>query len=245
MIDIHSHILAGLDDGPQSAEDTAAMLSMAAADGITDIVATPHANVRYSYDRNAVERTIDSLRSECPPNLRIHPGCEFHLNIYNIREAVKDPTRYVINGTQYILVELPAFFNVSAVNSAFSELKAAGMIPIITEPERHAILQRQPELLNTWLDQHCLVQITAQSVLGHFGPTAKDASAELLRSGSVHFVASDAHDREQRPPVLSAACREIRELYGSEVADALFTGNCRKLLEGRQIANDTAPSSQG
>jgi len=235
MIDIHSHILPRIDDGPKNIGETAEMLSLAAADGITDIVATPHANLRYSFDRGAVESMINSVREKLSPGLTIHCGCHFRADLYNVRDAIKNPTRYVIDRTPYLLVGLPQFFNVKALDKILNELKAAGLIPIISNPERHAILQGRPELLNTWIEHRYLVQITAQSILGRFGRSAKRTSTLILESGLAHFVASDAHDPESRPPLLSEAFQAVREKYGIELADAIFTGNARKLLEGRPI----------
>jgi protein-tyrosine phosphatase len=235
MIDVHSHILPALDDGAKTAEESAAMLALSAADGVTDIVATPHANARYSYDRLAIEQMLDTVRGACPPGLTVHCGCDFHLNLENIRDAVKNPWRYVIDETPYILVELPDFFNVSAMDRILSEVVAAGLIPVITHPERHPILQSKPELLNPWVERDCRIQVTAQSILGDFGRTARQAAAGLLNSRLVHFIASDAHDTQRRPPVLSKAREEVRSRYGAALAEALFVENPRKLLEGAHV----------
>jgi protein-tyrosine phosphatase len=242
VIDLHSHIVPGVDDGAKDAEEAAAMLRMAAADGITDIVATPHASPGYAYDRRAVEDLVDGLRRDCPPEITIHCGCDFHLSLENVRDAAKNPWRYVIDETAYMLVEFPEFLTLAAMDGILSDLIATGIVPIITHPERHPILRKEPQLLNTWVYRDCLIQITAQSILGDFGRSAKKSASELLNSGLAHLVASDAHDTRRRPPLLSEAQRQVRRRYGAGFADALFTTNARAVLEGNRVETTTRPA---
>jgi protein-tyrosine phosphatase len=242
VIDLHCHILPGVDDGAKTGEESAAMLQMAANDGITDIVASPHANDQYAYDRDAVQERVAALRAQCPAGLTLHCGCDFHLSHDNIRDAVKNPWRYVIDDTAYILVEFPEFINAPVMDRVLHDLTAAGMIPIITHPERNPVLQRQFDILQAWVERDCLIQITAQSILGDFGRKAKSAASELLRSGLVHIVATDAHDTRRRPPLLSEARREVRKRHGEKFADSLFTANPSKALAGRPITAAAKPA---
>jgi len=243
VIDIHNHFLPGLDDGATDDEVASAMLSMAAGDGITDIVATPHASPRYRYDREAVQEHVRRLQRNCD-GITLHCGCDFHLSLENIRGTLKDPYRHAIDETPYLLVELPEFFHTPAMDRVMDELIAAGIIPIVTHPERHPILRHEPRILRTWVEHDCLVQITAQSILGDFGRTARHSSNELLRAGLVHIVASDAHDTIRRPPLLSEARLHVAKRYGAALAEALFTVNPGKVLAGSRIPAMTKPGGR-
>jgi len=241
VIDIHSHVLPGLDDGARTMEESVAMIHMAAADGTTDIVATPHASPNYAYDRTVVEELAGQLRAQAPPAIRIHCGCDFHLSVENIRDAIINPSKYVIAETTYVLVESPEFIDIRAMDLVLHDLVAAGLIPIITHPERNRVLQKEAGVLRKWADRECLVQITAQSILGEFGRTAKRSAEEMLQHGAVNFVASDAHDTEHRPPILSKAYEKVKKRYGPGMADALFKGNPSQVLEGVPVARTTRP----
>jgi protein-tyrosine phosphatase len=242
VIDLHSHIIPGLDDGAKDAEEAAAMLKMAAADGTTDIVATPHASPRYEYDRPRIEALIEELRRNCPPGLAIHCGCDFHLSLENVRDAAKNAWRYVIDETAYLLVEFPEFLTFAAMDGVLGDLSAAGIVPIITHPERHPTLQKNPEMVEAWVYRDCLVQITAQSILGDFGRSARQSAAELLDSRLVHLVASDAHDTRRRPPLLSEARRHVQKRYGRPFAEALFVANGRAVLQGERVETTPRPA---
>src|SRR6266700_1436516 len=107
MVDIHSHILWGLDDGAETFEESIAMLELAAASGTTDIVATPHANSRYRYQPDVVDQRIVEAAASVSGKLRIHRGCDFHLSFDNVQDAMENPSKYAIKGGSYILVEFP------------------------------------------------------------------------------------------------------------------------------------------
>src|SRR5579884_4373967 len=140
MVDIDSHILPGLDDGSPSLEESVAMVRMAAESGTTDIVGTPHANMQYSFEPALVRQKAAELAAAAP-EIRIHTGCDFHLSIENIQDAILHPRKYTINDTQYLLVEFPDMVTFTTTPQIFEKLRAAGMIPIITHPERNVFLQ--------------------------------------------------------------------------------------------------------
>ena len=235
MVDIHSHILAGLDDGPETLEESREMLRMAADSGTTDIVATPHANLEFAYDPAIVERKVAELRAGAEGFVRIHRGCDFHLYYENVQKALAEPSLYTINGRRYLLVE---FSEVTILNSAgevFERMRDAGITPVITHPERNAMLARDTDQIEEWVEAGCRVQVTAQSLFGRFGRRAKKAAQKLMRRGLVHFIASDAHDTADRPPVLKHAYQHVAQEYGTGWAEALFVTNPRAALEGEFI----------
>jgi protein-tyrosine phosphatase len=236
MVDIHSHILPGLDDGPATLEESVAMLRMAAESGTTDIVATPHADLLYAYDPELVERRIAELTQGAGSAVRIHRGCEFHLYYENIEQLLDQPARYTINGKRYLLVEFSDMMILKSAGEVFGRMRDAGITPVITHPERNALLTRDFGQIRAWVDAGCGVQVTAQSFEGRFGRRAKAASEKLIEQGLVAFVASDGHNATHRPPVLAKAYRLIAGRYGGRCAEALFVTNPRAVLNGDMAA---------
>lgn len=232
MIDIHSHILPGLDDGPHTMEESVAMVRMAAQAGTTDIVATPHANLEFDFDPQRVAVQAGELSAAVGQTIRIHTGCDFHFSYDQIQDAFANPFKYTISGHQYLLVEFPDLLIPKTVDEVLARLLAAGIVPVITHPERNRRLQQQRERLEEWVRVGCLTQVTAQSFFGRFGPAARDFSRELMRRDLVDFIASDAHDCEDRPPRLDDAYNYVARQYGPERATRLLVTNPRAALDG-------------
>lgn len=235
MVDIHSHILPGVDDGSPTLETSVAMLEMAAADGTTDIVATPHANHQYAFQPLVIEDKIRDLTAQMGDRIRIHRGCDLHLSFDNIQDALANPKRYTINHRNYLLVEFSDMLIPRTTGEVFFRMLSAGMVPIITHPERNGLLHTRIEMLQAWVESGCLLQVTALSFLGRFGKQAKTFSDELMRRGLVHIVASDGHDARHRPPTLREACDYVSRTYGSNVAERLFVTNPMATLVGDPI----------
>ncbi len=236
MVDIHTHILPGLDDGARSLGESVAMLGIAAASGTTDIVATPHANLDYSFDPDQITKSIAKLTAAAGPVPRIHRGCDFHLAYENIQDAIENPAKYTINNKNYLLVEFSDLIIFNNTGEIFERLMAGGMVPVITHPERNALLQQRIGKLEEWAVMGVLLQVTALSFLGRFGRRAREFSDELMRRGLVHFVASDAHDTEDRTPDMRGARKYVERHYGNEWAERLFVTNPRRVLTGEPVA---------
>jgi protein-tyrosine phosphatase len=242
MVDIHSHILPGLDDGSKTLGDSVAMLKIAAESGTTDIVASPHANLTYTFDPDTITKKIEELTKAAGPVPRIHRGCDFHLSYDNIQDAIANPAKYTINHKNYLLVEFSDLLIFKNTGEIFDWLVGAGMIPIITHPERNMLLhQRLPEL-KEWVAKGCLLQVTGLSFLGRFGRRAEQFSKTLMREGLVQIVASDAHDPEDRTPDLAGPFEEVASRFGEAWAERLFETNPRCTLTGDPI--DLAPPPQ-
>lgn len=224
-----------MDDGAKTLEDSMAMARMAVACGTRHIVATPHADSQYRYDPKLIEQRLEQVQRLIGPDLRIHRGCDFHLNYENIRLALEKPNCYSINGRGYLLVEFSDTLIMSSTQQIFTELMGAGLVPIVTHPERNPHLVKDIKRLRRWVDSGVFVQITAQSVLGKFGPDAQRCCLELLDSGLAHFVASDAHDTQRRPPRLDLAQNYITQRYGPEYAAILLEQNPGSVIEGRAL----------
>lgn len=236
MVDIHSHILWGMDDGARTIEESEAMLHMAARYGTTDIVATPHADMQYTYAPDLVNQRMAELQGRVGKSIRIHRGCDFHLKIDNIREAIENPAKYSVNGNGWLLVEFSDWMIIPNTEEIFNQLESAGMRIIVTHPERNALLRGKFDRLENWVHSGAYLQITAQSVLGYFGGEARRFSEKLLDNGLVHFVASDAHDLERRMPRLDLAFWALAERYSEEYATALMRTYPMHVVEGSRIA---------
>jgi protein-tyrosine phosphatase len=234
MIDLHSHVLPGLDDGSPSLEESVAMLHLAAQTGVTDLVASPHANPAFRFDPETVERQLDELREFAPPGLRLHYGCDFHLSFDNIQDALAHPARYTIDHGPYLLVEFSDLLIPKTTDEVFTRMLGAGMIPIVTHPERNPLLWRRLDQIARWTSAGCRMQITAQSFLGRFGKEARDVARRLVELGLAHVVASDAHDSQDRPPRLDLAYRHVSKRWGEPVAQRLFLENPRSVLSGEK-----------
>jgi protein-tyrosine phosphatase len=235
MVDVHCHILPGVDDGPDAIEESLAMAESAINDGITHVVATPHCSSEYAFDYLRVQRLRDHLQSEIGDRLTLATGCDFHLNPENIEALRSDPSRFCINQHEYLLVEFNEISIPPSMDETLHDLQLKGLRPIITHPERNAILRRQPERLAKWARLGCYVQVTAGSLTGTFGPRAQEDSLCWIGKGFVHFVASDAHNTKRRPLRLQPAYAAVSDQFGDERARALFLDNPLAAFEGRDL----------
>jgi protein-tyrosine phosphatase len=234
MIDIHSHILPGLDDGAKNWAATLKMCRQSQADGVTHIVATPHANFEYAYSRESHLRLLDELRARVP-GMQFSLGCDFHLSTENVRDALRNPNRYTINSSRYVLVELsnvsPAF---SILDHIFPMLQA-GFVPIVTHPERNAVIVKNLSLVEKMVCAGCLVQVTANSLTGYWGSTAKLVGMRLIKEGLAHLLASDTHDTKRRTPILSAGLKAAARVVGETEARKLVWENAKRLVDCNPI----------
>src|ERR1700722_6493405 len=141
MIDIHTHVLPGLDDGARTLEEGFEMVKLAAASGCTDLVATPHSNAQFHFDEDRFEEAFRGLSALSAGVINLYRGCDCHLTLQNIEDALVHPTKYTINHSRYLLAELPDFMGASVVWDQLKALINARMVPIITHPERNLCLQ--------------------------------------------------------------------------------------------------------
>jgi protein-tyrosine phosphatase len=235
MIDVHCHILPGIDDGPDSIDLSIEMAESAIADGITHVVATPHSSDEYLFDFARVRKLRDELQARVGERLTLATGCDFHLNPENIEALKANPAPFCINQLDHLLVEFNEYSIPPAMDQTLHEIQLLGLSPIITHPERNGILRSQTERLAKWVRLGCYIQITAGSLTGTFGSGPQKDAWKWLSEGMVHIVASDAHNMRGRPLKLSPAYNVVREQMGEETAEALFVHNPKAAFEGREL----------
>jgi len=240
LVDIHSHLLWGLDDGAATFEESLAMLRLATSSGTTHIVATPHINEFFHFDPNAAPEMIHRLREAAQDSAQIHLGAELRLDYENLQRVLANPALHTIDHGSYLLVEFSEFVP-PAAGEVLKRLLMAGITPVIAHPERNTWLQKKPELLREWTNWNCVLQLTAQSVLGEMGREAKECSWRLIEMGLAHVVASDSHDTLKRPPRLDEAYRLVSRKWGKACAERLFVTNPLAIIEDELLPLEPEP----
>lgn len=235
LIDIHAHVLPGLDDGPGTLEESVAMVELAREHGTAILAATPHASPAYPYDLDETERLLGQLREKAPSGIRLIRGCDFHLTFTNVEQALRSPAEFAIDGRCWLLMELSELTVFSNTDALWRRLEDAGLRIILTHPERNPLLRQRMDVIEEWVRAGRLMQITAGSLLGHFGRAARDFSVRLLDAGLAHIVASDGHDLRRRPPRLDEAYRWLASHYSEEFAMRLTVLHPQAVVEGRPV----------
>jgi protein-tyrosine phosphatase len=235
MIDIHCHILPGLDDGAETLEMACAMAESAIADGVTHVIGTPHANSSYRFVLELIAERLEEMQARFEGRLTFGTGCDFHLSFENLQDIRHDAARYTLNHKNYLLVEFADYSIPPSLDQSLHELQLAGLRPIITHPERNPLIRAQPQRLVQWLEQGCYAQVTAGSLEGKFGKPAQDAAETWLQSNAVHFIASDAHNITTRPLKLKETFELVAARNGQNVACALMIDNPLAAFEGRPL----------
>jgi len=244
MIDIHHHLLWGMDDGASNVETSVAMARIAAEEGISHVVCSPHANGTYTYQPRVIAEKIADLQRLLDRNaiaVKLGHGCDFHMSYENIEEAKLNPAKYSINGLGYILVELPDYGISPGLTEVFYQMQLAGLTPILTHPERNATLQSDQLRLVDWLRGGVLIQVTAGSVVGRMGRRAESVAHDLLANRWVHFLATDAHNITSRPPKMREAFELVAKKYGPDYAHLLCVSNPLAAFMGKPMPPQLEP----
>lgn len=238
MIDIHCHLLPGVDDGPRDARGTVALASLFAEDGVTAVIATPHrlnplfpGSTRERAEL-AAEVARDALEAAGVP-LRFEVGAEVVLTSRVVEEVMADPSLLMGCG-RYVLLEIPAYglsFQPHLADVTF-RLRTEGVTPILAHVERYPEFRDEPARLEDLRARGALVQVTGPALLGRYGSDDQRAAKLFLKKGLVDVLASDAHDAVRRPPLWRESMREAERLVGKEKAAALGRGHPARVIEG-------------
>lgn len=238
MIDIHSHILYGVDDGSDDIETSMEMARIAAQNGVKTIVATPH------YIRYDLEQDVGLLRSriadfnialkESEINIEVLSGMEVYITP-DLIELIEQKKILTINNTRYLLLELPLNSMPNYVEDIIYNLRLDGYTPVLAHPERNMIITKQPDKIKRLINLGAIVQCNAGSIRGRFGSNIKDTAQYMVKQKLVHVVASDCHGVKRRTPRLTKAYTIVEELVGQEYADKVFKSNPSKIVNDMEI----------
>lgn len=238
MIDLHCHILPGLDDGAQTLEDSLAMVHKAIDQGITHIMCTPHHNNgKYNNPASKVIQAVDDLQKEIDQRdlpLTLLEGQEVRLTEYLLKEIEREEILFTDVMDTYLLVEFPSNEVPIYAEQLFYQLLTQGHIPVIVHPERNSIFRKDPNLLIPFLDMGVLTQGTAPSIVGTFGKKIQKTAHTMLEHGLLYMIASDAHSIEHRTFFLKEAYEEIEKIGGNDQVFAMQQMT-KDLVNGDQI----------
>jgi protein-tyrosine phosphatase len=242
MFDIHYHLIFGVDDGPKSIEESLELAETSIAEGVTHIVATPHASYRYPYKLDVNRERLAMLNDRLAGRLTLGLGCDFHLSYDNLNELEKDRRKFTINGSNYLLVEFPELVNVELYAQVFFKIMNLGLTPIITHPERNPSLLDSPDPIIDWVYSGCLIQITAAALTGRFGSRPAQLARLLLKGNYVHIIASDAHNTNGRSPAMGEAFAAVKRDFGGETAERLCIHNPRAIFFNEPLGVQPDPT---
>lgn len=240
-VDLHTHILPGLDDGAETFRESLQMLKIATRNGTTDIVLTPHYLTKdmraQKTSKDDIIQVFNAFReavAERYPELRLYLGAEVFA-VSNIEDVIADGQMITINNTKYVLIEFS--FNDFAARAieVVDKLTKAGYIPIIAHPERYSFIQREPGNVIEFLERGAVLQVNSSSLAGHNGTIAQDIALSFLENQLAAIVSSDCHSTYQRNPDLSETFAYVSSNFSIEYAEDLFYNNPLAVINGKRI----------
>ena len=240
MIDIHSHVLPGVDDGSRSMEESLQLLSLAAESGVTTLVATPHCNVPDEFDNYAGPELaslfdrLDRARQEAGISLHLCRGMEIFATP-DTPDLLREGRVWTLNGTKYFLTEFSFTEDPGFCRSVLRRCRDLGFLPVIAHPERYFFVQDDPDLAFEWCIEGFGLQINKGSILGRFGQDTFRCAHLLLQHGLAACVASDAHNPRQRSTYMTEIYEYLMDSYGVDYCRLLLEENPKRILSGKEL----------
>ncbi len=235
MIDVHCHIIPGVDDGPDQIEKSIEMLKMAERDGIRKIIATPHRNHPMGYPKGNVQEQFDALKvasRNAGIDVDLYLGAEQYIGK---EDVFREFEAFPLFDGRYLLVEFKTHIDLESLLTIVYELRVKGFWPIVAHVEMYPTIIRNDESIARIKEEGGLIQITASSLMGAVGKKIATKLMNAVRKGQVDFIASDAHGLNMRPPVLSTAYKHVQKNATMEIANRIFSDNPSKLMLGEEI----------
>jgi len=246
MIDLHCHMLPGMDDGASDLEVALSMARTAHDDGTTLVACTPHIYPGlFNNDGVAIRRAVEGFRerlNEVGIPLRVTFGADIHLSP-NLLQGLRDGSVPCLHGSRYFLLEPPHNVLPPDFENAVQAFLTVGLVPLITHPERLTWVGDHYQLWRRLVGRGAWIQLTAGSLTGRFGASARYWAERLLDEGLVHVLASDGHSLERRPPLLREGVEAVARRLGTEEAHRQVTVRPQGILDNR--APDAIPAPPG
>lgn len=234
MIDFHSHILYGVDDGATEIHDSIKLIEEAEKAGFTKIIATSHYQIEYFEANEEKRKAIIQELQQRFKNVEIILGSEIYIN-QDIISLLKQKRASTINNTQYVLFEIPFLNNAMYFNHVIDDLRRNNYIPIIAHPERYKIVKENPKIVEEWIERGILIQCNYASVIGKYGKDVQKTIELLLKHNLVHFLGTDSHRPKITYPYVEDARNKIIKLVGEKYFKELSEENAEKVLKSDKI----------
>ena len=238
IVDLHSHILPGVDDGAGDVEESLAMAGLAVKEGIRVLAVTPHHNNPMYRNRKAdileQMRMLQEQITTAGIDLQLVAGQELRLCETSMRELLTGDEVLTLNASRYLLVELPSNDIPDPLEEWMHEFRVKGIVPVIAHPERNRAIIEDPRRLDDLLSWGALAQVTAPSLLGQFGGKVKHVAMQLCRDHKIHLVASDAHHPSVRTFALQQAFSLIADTLGDSYKE-LYLSNAERMLANEDV----------
>ena len=237
MIDIHSHIIPNVDDGARSVEETFNILKEAQEAGFTDVILTSHFLLNY-YETNAQElifwkEKLQEVLKKQGTKINLHSGMEIYIT-NQMEELLENKKILTLANSRYMLIELPLATNVKYFDYVVYYLEAKGIKPIIAHPERYKCVQKDPDIVEEYIEKGCLIQCNYGSIVNLYGREAEKTTKTILKKNQVHFLGSDVHRENGTYLIILDAIKKIRKIIGENKINEITTINPKKILQNEE-----------
>ena len=236
-IDIHCHVLYGIDDGSKSLEESIEILNQYKEMGFKEIVVTPHyiENSKYTTNNKEKEKLLKTLKNKVK-GIKLYIGNEVFIN-NNLEELLKKEEISTINNSRYLLIEFPMNQKLKTITNTIYELKIKGIIPIIAHPERYEYVKKDINIVDEWINEGALLQANYGSIVGVYGNKAKRTVKKLLKKNKISLLATDIHFPDSKIyQNIEKLKNKIKRIIGEEKLIELSIINPKKIIENKEIS---------